>query len=718
MMDGGNHGLTQTMIYIKKCEAFLFGLVRIVFVFINNMYCVPVHMFWLLLLQPLRLVLPDAYWKIEGIFFRWLLSMVAMWSYSAGYDVIELGDDVWQLANERVVVMYNHQSTSDVPLIMAAFNCQPFFSSSVMWIMDSIFKLTNFGVVSITHGDFFIRAGKSCRESSLMALRNHLRNFYQPMARKWIVLFPEGGFLSNRKISSQKFGKKLGLPHLENVSLPRSGALKAILDHSAEQTTDGIKWVVDVTVGYPGGDPLDLQTLVFGWRPPCCTVMHYRCYTANKIPRDEAGLNAWLYERYVEKERMLAEYYMTGVFPDGPSPAFPTPLPLPSLQQESAAGSTENSGSSTQQAQQKTLSETTLLLQNVALTPTTAANINSVDGKILMGQQQEKHVDTTLILKTTSEKSGCVTNGNSSERVGAVGSNTECCSSQQVSSEKKLSCADFEGGEYNLDKVFSGKENAQSQPCALLNCDQAVLKQSFDNEDDGHGQLSGGARVDALFDGAEDTAIIASSKSNISVSCSCTSNNRSNNTTNISSSSNVQELNHVNLSRSKDCSQASLQPRTTPNTYNFIFVNDDSSSNSNCVPDTVNNNSPKHSLLMHSQENSNSGNIDSKMSDTYSAQAGPSVSKAATMESGTNTCNSASVATITSNYNMSCGSNTAVVAPLYPETERPDLPKLPGTKLQHDPLESVLRHMFYIVSSYLACTALSYACSSVLHLCC
>ena len=44
------------------------------------------------------------------------------------------------------------------------------------------------------------------------------------------MLFPEGGFLKNRKESSQKFAVKNNLPHLENVSLPRVGALKVILD--------------------------------------------------------------------------------------------------------------------------------------------------------------------------------------------------------------------------------------------------------------------------------------------------------------------------------------------------------------------------------------------------------------------------------------------------------------------------------------------------------
>ena len=59
--------------------------------------------------------------------------------------------------DERTLVLFNHQSTSDVPLIMAAFNSRHQLFNNIMWIMDHIFKYTNFGLVSWTHGDFFIQ---------------------------------------------------------------------------------------------------------------------------------------------------------------------------------------------------------------------------------------------------------------------------------------------------------------------------------------------------------------------------------------------------------------------------------------------------------------------------------------------------------------------------------------------------------------------------------
>lgn len=39
---------------------------------------------------------------------------------------------------------------------MTTFNAKPNVLPNLMWIMDRIFKFTNFGIVSVLHQDFFI----------------------------------------------------------------------------------------------------------------------------------------------------------------------------------------------------------------------------------------------------------------------------------------------------------------------------------------------------------------------------------------------------------------------------------------------------------------------------------------------------------------------------------------------------------------------------------
>lgn len=70
--------------------------------------------------------------------------------------VVELGDDIRKCTEDRTLVIANHQSTADVPMLMSTFNPRLNVLPNLMWIMDQVFKFTNFGIVSIIHQDFFI----------------------------------------------------------------------------------------------------------------------------------------------------------------------------------------------------------------------------------------------------------------------------------------------------------------------------------------------------------------------------------------------------------------------------------------------------------------------------------------------------------------------------------------------------------------------------------
>ncbi|XP_062563243.1 acyl-CoA:lysophosphatidylglycerol acyltransferase 1-like [Armigeres subalbatus] len=385
------------------------ALFRTVFVIVNNIYCVPTYLVWMFLLLPLKKINESCYFKIEGILFHWLLANVSMWSSSAGYDLVELGDDISPAMDERTLVIANHQSTSDVPLLMAAFNVKKGVLPNIMWIMDRMFKYTNFGAVSLLHQDFFIASGKSNREKSLLELKSHLRKSYIPRQRKWMMLFPEGGFLRKRKEVSQRFAEKNNLPTLNHVTVPRVGAMKTIVDvlgsldspcleedkimnnsgyvdntmsivtdgfdsslinvdHQQQQQqqhqpkqydvtnnssstiinseaintddcdsfkdspltklngkmNDCLEYILDITIGYPNGKPLDLPNIVHGLRNPCQTYLFYRLYRSSEVPRDSESLTQWLYDRFIEKEKLLDEFYRTGMFPCGSSSMLPT----------------------------------------------------------------------------------------------------------------------------------------------------------------------------------------------------------------------------------------------------------------------------------------------------------------------------------------------------------------------------------------------------------
>lgn len=214
-----------------------------------------------------------------------------------------------------------------------------------------------------------LKQGKHRRDQSLRELTSHLTQAYLPCERTWILLFPEGGFLHKRREVSTKFAMKNNLPVLQHTTIPRVGAVQNIVatigpeknkllsngnaDVSSTRSCCShvfprltalfpadnnpadkcLKWIIDLTVAYPNGKPLDITNIFFASAPPCNTVFHYRCYPVSEVcscsnqtvpsrtilsqlPTDNEELKQWVYDRYIEKDAMLAKYYETGKFPD------------------------------------------------------------------------------------------------------------------------------------------------------------------------------------------------------------------------------------------------------------------------------------------------------------------------------------------------------------------------------------------------------------------
>jgi hypothetical protein len=97
---------------------------------------------------------------------------------------------------------------------------------------------------------------------------------------------------------------------LEFCTLPRTGALEVILECLGPNATvnangaggqngsvkntaktanllqanpDALTKIVDVTIAYPDGNPLDLLSIATGWRPPCTTHVHYRVFDIKDV---------------------------------------------------------------------------------------------------------------------------------------------------------------------------------------------------------------------------------------------------------------------------------------------------------------------------------------------------------------------------------------------------------------------------------------------------
>lgn len=307
----------------KQLFPYLRYVIRIIFVTIGNLLGIPAYIVWSFLLYPIRIYCPEVYWThVEPPLFKALLGIVSSWLNSGGYKIMESGDDLNSILTDEALVLVNHQSTSDVPFIMTSLHSKGMAGGCITWVMDYIFKFTNFGWVSVFHGDFFIVQGKDGRDEQLVKLKQHLYNSYLPTGKKWMVVFPEGGFLYKRKISSQRYAKKNNYPVLEHVTLPRIGAVKTITDSLYHETqTNGfrkentihmnrkLKWVIDITIGYPERDPLSFPGMMAGIYEPRHVHLHYRAYPITEVPCDSDSLQNWLYEKFTEKEELLEQFY-------------------------------------------------------------------------------------------------------------------------------------------------------------------------------------------------------------------------------------------------------------------------------------------------------------------------------------------------------------------------------------------------------------------------
>uniref|UniRef100_A0A674HG80 Lysophosphatidylglycerol acyltransferase 1 n=1 Tax=Taeniopygia guttata TaxID=59729 RepID=A0A674HG80_TAEGU len=275
------------------------ALLRFAFMVANNLVAIPSYVLYLIVLQPLRILDSKSFWYIEGVLFKWLLAMVASWGWWAGYTVVEWGDDVKAVSEDEAMVLVNHQATGDVCTLM-------------MCLQDK-------------------GTGRTHRDQQLVLLKDHLEKYYRSRNRKWIVLFPEGGFLRKRRETSQAFAKKNNLPFLKHVTLPRLGATQVILktlvapqENGApsggdavrkESKSKGLQWVIDTTIAYPKAEPIDIQTWILGYRQPTVTHVHYRIFPVKDVPAEPEALTNWLYQRFIEKEDLLTHFYETGAFP-------------------------------------------------------------------------------------------------------------------------------------------------------------------------------------------------------------------------------------------------------------------------------------------------------------------------------------------------------------------------------------------------------------------
>lgn len=72
--------------------------------------------------------------------------------------------------------------------------------------------------------------------------------------------------------------------------------LIAVIFITGLHNNDKLSWILDITVAYPNGVPLDLMTIVMGYRRACQTYLCYRLYPASQVCKSRQNDSFFLFD--------------------------------------------------------------------------------------------------------------------------------------------------------------------------------------------------------------------------------------------------------------------------------------------------------------------------------------------------------------------------------------------------------------------------------------
>ena len=136
----------------------------------------------------------------------------------------------------------------------------------------------------------------------------------------WLLIFPEGTNMSrNTRSQSARWSAKSGIRDVRHCLLPRSTGLQFCL----QELKDTVEYLYDCTIAYEGTSPdhygselFTLRSVYFQGRQPKSVNMHWRRFKVSEIPTgDQKAMEAWILDRWQEKDEMLDHYLREGRFP-------------------------------------------------------------------------------------------------------------------------------------------------------------------------------------------------------------------------------------------------------------------------------------------------------------------------------------------------------------------------------------------------------------------
>jgi lysocardiolipin and lysophospholipid acyltransferase len=223
-------------------------------------------------------------------------NLVGKVAIGCGNHLILTGD---QPRSENAIAFANHQSMIDIIMIWRWMS--PYkMAGWIRWFAKYELKYVpglGWGMQFIN--TLFVKRDWSKDANSIRSTFAKLRGSGLPT---WLMIFPEGTRLKPEKLKfSQDYARRKSLPVMEHVLIPRGKGFSASL-----QGLDGVlQAVYDLTFIYQGPIP---SLYSFFTEGGCTVRLHSSRYEISDIPRRDRDLNAWLLERFMEKDQQIKSF--------------------------------------------------------------------------------------------------------------------------------------------------------------------------------------------------------------------------------------------------------------------------------------------------------------------------------------------------------------------------------------------------------------------------
>lgn len=214
------------------------------------------------------------------------------------------GDDV--PADEEAIVVCNHQSMSDIPVLFELAYRKGRLGDLKWYVKDILKYVPGIGWGMVFLDCLFVKRNWTEDKESIEAT---FRRIVRNKVPVWVVSFAEGTRITPAKAAASRgYAVAHGLPELEHVMLPRTKGFVATVEGLGHH----LDAIYDVTIGYVHSIPT-LWQFARGLAPE--VNLHVQRFGVADLPQGGDRLATWLVERYAAKDRLLDEYYRTGAFP-------------------------------------------------------------------------------------------------------------------------------------------------------------------------------------------------------------------------------------------------------------------------------------------------------------------------------------------------------------------------------------------------------------------